>query len=341
MMRIMPGAARTVTVRLLMLGSALWIALAVLVLGARQVGQNLPGGVVMFLSRSTGRMELLLCDVRGGPIFSPLPGYTEQTLNPVWSPDGTRLAFEAEALIYLYTPGAGVTGPVSATYPLSSTLVWSPDSAHLLFGANQQGDYVLVWLDLATSETRELVRQDSTEYNAAWSPDGRHIAYRSEHEVRVYDLATGGILTPPLAGDQSAPAWSPDGSQLALVLGQDLYLWDVAAGTMLPLVADGSAAYSPAWSPDGTQIAYESDRDGDWNVYALNVADGTTRRIAGTPDRDDRRPAWSPDGHWIAFESRQPTMQGNLDIYVLDVTTGDVRRLTDHPADDYRPSWWP
>ena len=47
----------------------------------------------------------------------------------------------------------------------------------------------------------------------------------------------------------------------------------------------------PAWSPDGSQIAFQSYRDGNWEVYVM-AADGTTQTNRTNNLADDRAPAW-------------------------------------------------
>ena len=73
--------------------------------------------------------------------------------------------------------------------------------------------------------------------------------------------------------------------------------------------ADGS----PSWSPDGQRIAFDSNRDGDWELYVMN-ADGSEVRKLTQNDGSDYYPAWSPDGQRIAFQSDR---DGDFEIYVL------------------------
>ena len=49
----------------------------------------------------------------------------------------------------------------------------------------------------------------------------------------------------------------------------------------------------PAWSPDGSKIAFESDRDGNYEIYVMN-ADGTAQHNLTNDGAYDRDPAWSP-----------------------------------------------
>jgi WD40-like Beta Propeller Repeat len=116
------------------------------------------------------------------------------------------------------------------------------------------------------------------------------------------------------------------------------------------VVADPQRRYDSAgaWSPDGTQIAFESNLDGDMDVYVMN-ADGTNvRQITGVePDNDahDEGPAWSPDGRQMTFTSGPDNLHG--DIHVMNADGSNVRRLTDNQdplpnrARDESPDWQP
>ena len=94
---------------------------------------------------------------------------------------------------------------------------------------------------------------------------------------------------------------------------------------------------SPAWSPDGSRIAFNSDRDGNTEVYAMN-ADGSGVARLTYNDAVDGGPAWSPDGRRIAFES---TRDGNWEIYVMNADGSGVTRLTHNDAYDWSPAWSP
>jgi TolB protein len=54
-----------------------------------------------------------------------------------------------------------------------------------------------------------------------------------------------------------------------------------------------SEDFDPAWSPDGTQIAFVSDRDGNQEIYVVNI-DGTNLQRLTWSEGSDRSPAWQP-----------------------------------------------
>ena len=85
------------------------------------------------------------------------------------------------------------------------------------------------------------------------------------------------------------------------------------------------------------QIAFESDRDGNWEIYVMN-ADGTNQTRLTSPPAENGGHAWSPDGSKIAFTSKR---DGNDEIYVMNADGTSQMRLTNNPAEDLGPSWSP
>jgi dipeptidyl aminopeptidase/acylaminoacyl peptidase len=117
---------------------------------------------------------------------------------------------------------------------------------------------------------------------------------------------------------------------------------DADGGHVRRLTEDSADDRAPAWSPDGTQIAFYSDRDGNAEIYLMDVeadeqGSRQPRNLTNNPT-EDWFPRWSPDGRQITFSSRRG---GNLDIYVMNADGSNVRRLTDSPQEDFNSVWQP
>ena len=241
---------------------------------------------------------------------------------PVWSPDGTRLAFLSKrhfACRWGWGLGLGV----------------------YVMNADGSG---------ATNLTGDM--GFTVRGSLAWSPDGTRIAFEARSDVRsrgeIYVINADGsgvkILTNDPAWDY-APAWSPDGTRIAFSrrYGDDwaLYVMNADGSGVKNLTNDSASDAAPAWSPDGTRIAFSSRRDGNLQLYVMNADGSGATNLTGDMGFTVRGSlAWSPDGTRIAFEARSD-VRSRGEIYVINADGSGVKILTNDPAWDYAPAWSP
>lgn len=98
----------------------------------------------------------------------------------------------------------------------------------------------------------------------------------------------------------------------------------------------------PSISPDGKTIAFASNRDGQWDLYTMNLASGETSRLTETPEYDGA-PDWSPDSRWMVHETYvSDEGGGNLELFIRPVDNSqEPIRLTFDPNADIEPAWSP
>jgi Tol biopolymer transport system component len=89
--------------------------------------------------------------------------------------------------------------------------------------------------------------------------------------------------------------------------------------------------------PSGAIMVFESNRDGNPDIYRLNLGNQGTTRLT-TDAATDTQPAWSSDGSRIAFVSNRG---GNSDIFVMNADGTGLMNVTNHPAEDTDPVWSP
>jgi WD40-like Beta Propeller Repeat len=124
------------------------------------------------------------------------------------------------------------------------------------------------------------------------------------------------------------PRGTADGIVFAAAPHGTWHLFETRGGAVVQLTAGHGADLAPAWSPDGRRIAFQSNRDGNWEIYVMN-ADGTGIRRLTDDDARDGEPSWSPDGRRIAFVH-------NGHLFELRVTGGAARTLEQNGE---WPSW--
>lgn len=145
---------------------------------------------------------------------------TVEGLEPVWSPDGTRLALGSEhgAIVDLPVDGTGGPRTLIAEGPVQWPTSWSGQQQLLFYRSASTGMELWVLPLGGTSAPRPLVRGPLSNFWGTFSPDGRWVAYVSTESglAEVYvrrfpDLADKVALSD---GGGTRPRWSRDGREL-------------------------------------------------------------------------------------------------------------------------------
>jgi Tol biopolymer transport system component len=248
---------------------------------------------------------------------------------PIWSPDGTRIAFATsragQALAVISAAGGGETRLVEG--PTTYNAAISPDWRWVAFTRFQAGNESLAIVGLDGSGERQLAASGFGT-RPAWSPDSRTVAFRAaDGNLSVVEI-DGSTMT-RIAPGGAWLAWSPKGDDIAFGGGSgeepDLYLTDTT-GTNLRLLAGGPGAQlEPKWSPDGTRIAFLTQKDiGKPIRFGVIRPDGTglvTYPGPGVSNLDSFN--WLPTSQGIVFSHN--SSQG---LFLLDLEEGTTTRLT-------------
>ena len=249
-----------------------------------------PGEVCCIL-RASPSDELLLV-MPGGDIEPPLTGSTMET--------------NGDDLVRIPT-----TDPTLNLIPQ----VWSPDGSRIAFEGWDDSDPSRTGIYIAqASDGGELVRVTNRpgmvhDVPLDFSPDGTQIVfYQSMHpdpdphtDGSLWVIGTDGSDPHPITSDTSPPAdwarWSPDGTRILFAserLSDTGPIWTVSpSGTELTTLfedPDGGFAIAPDWSPDGTEIVFAMGQSNDEfahqpnRIYVISATGDDLRLVSDSPD---------------------------------------------------------
>jgi Tol biopolymer transport system component len=80
----------------------------------------------------------------------------------------------------------------------------------------------------------------------------------------------------------------------------------------------------PNWSPAGSHIVFDSNKEGQFEVYVVSAAGGNPRRLTENPATDGV-PSWSRDGTWIYFMSNR---SGEAQVWKMPAAGGPAVQVT-------------
>ncbi len=278
---------------------------------------------------------------------SPKPSFA----TPSISPDGKEIAFASGGDIWTAPAAGGdahllISDPADESRPL-----YSPDGTRLAFQSTRTGANDIYVLTFATGTLQRITYTDAPVALDAWSRDGQWLYFTSSATdvagqgdiFRVH--ATGGTPLEVSAERymnefESAP--SPDGASIVLVAKgisssqwwrkghahideTELWLKPIAspsatdAGYKLLVPADAKHAW-PMWSADGKQLYFMSDKSGAENIWSADAASGSAKELTHFNNGRVLWPSISYDGKTIVFER-------GFSVWKLDMRSGKSEEL--------------
>jgi TolB protein len=179
--------------------------------------------------------------------------------------------------------------------------------AMVLFESDRDGDLEVYQISPDGTGLTQMTTNTAPDddEDPAWSWDRQKIAFRSDRtgdsEIWVMNADRSNPMQITTTGpDDHNPAFSPNGMLLVYDTGdEDLGTLQIVIsnsdGSGIPLVITGppGVARNPSFNPAGTRILFESNRDGDWDLYTMGLIGQNIMQVTNTPGTDIDG-AWSP-----------------------------------------------
>src|SRR6202521_5441409 len=238
------------------------------------------GNLVYVAGRSGGQDVSIYWMDREGK-FTPLretPGYYN---NPVFSPDGKRLAVDIVDAkrrdIWVYEWARDALTRLTFSGEENMSPVWTPDGQRIVYSSQEKGGAFNLWWIRAdgAGDAQRLTESKSPQYARSWRPDGKFLAFHELNPNTGFD-----VMTLPIQGDEKS-GWKP--------------------GEPKPFVNSTFTEAEPAFSPDGRWLAYTSNESGGFEVYVRPFPGPGGKWQISTGG--GIIPKWSPNGKELFYRT--------------------------------------
>ncbi len=246
--------------------------------------------------------------------------------------------------------------------------VWSPDGRRIAFTSDRDENWEIYVINVDGTGLTNLTRNPAMDYGAGWSPDGRRIAFTSGRDGNgeVYVMNPDGTDLKNLTNtsyDDQFWHWSPDGGRLVTTSAREDEIWIYKMDADGKNASRLTRGRPYGLSPDGKLLAFDQatgtvdmvdifvmklERKDVTSQPILNFLSMIIKYVTKLGEQDVTNltyglggasfATWSPDGKYLAFVSK---CDGEEALYVVEANGRNRKCLTRNLIVSGFPAWQP
>jgi hypothetical protein len=260
-------------------------------------------GTVVYLSGGDSAVGTAISWMDSSGKTQPLRSVTATYLNPSFSPDGHRIAFEMvdqQYDVWVYEWERDTMSRLTFDAIQDIHPVWTPDGRRIAFGSQRadRATFNMYWMKAdGTEEPQRLLESKNVQFPGSWHPSGKFLAF-----TEISAKTNNDIMILPFEGNE-ATGFKP--------------------GKPTEFLATFFQEYDPAFSPDGRWIAYRSNETGSYEVYVRPFPGPGGKWQVSTAG--GYFPTWSRNGNELFYRTQDSRI-----MVVTYKSAGDIFQ-TDKP----------
>jgi Tol biopolymer transport system component len=228
---------------------------------------------------------------------------------PAISPDGSQIVFTYKGDLYLVPSAGGTARALTSHEAHDYMPVWSPDGTRIAFASDRYGNFDLFVVPVSGGEPRRLTYHSTSESPFTFTPDGQavvfgaarmdtaeHRAFPAAYMPELYRVpVTGGRVTQVLTTPAEDVQYSRDGRSLLYhdkkgqentwrkhhvsAVTRDIWAFDTQAGSHRKITTFAGEDRNPVFTDNDRAFYYLSETSGSFNVHRMPLAGGASQQL--------------------------------------------------------------